>query len=523
MKRRTTIKVESPTEAKLQSIATADTHPPKQYEEIVAFAAKTKNGVLRLVHHKSTVWLPVPLILLLIVAVQTIISIPSKSAYSPPAFRSDVTANYEVSNQSFSKIRETDKKFRAVLDMEVPFIHIVNSRFQQHDKNLSALGAARYELFETFCLPSMVHQTIQPNATEQEISGQPQPYRYIWIIKVDPKLDPELRNRMVEQLQPYPNFYLVGSNNNFGLSFGGGSWRNGKAGNDVLYGNLSAEITTTGSTMIYTGDVSILQAAHDRREEKIILETRLDADDGLPVTYLESIQKSAAEDLISKSQMEEYKKENSTFLKQATSNKMKWMFWCMPHAYNWYPGVLVNGSKQSENDPGHVTMEGNSICLTTGLTSAISVGVDTFDVPRIAHHKVLARLKLDKKKPRHFCGIEKKATSCIHVLDKVYAMRARTPTSDGMSGVSFRKIGQDEIRSNLLWDKMFQVFGIDRERAAHANNYIEKNLLAILKDNLAGQCSHLKGRLCEKSKKNVQALIDAAAVKAVEVRQGKQE
>ena len=126
MKRRTANKVELPLEATSPAIATADTHPSKQYEEKVAFAAKTKNGViLQLVHYKSLVWAPVPLILLLIFAVQSIMLSLSRSAYSSPAFGGNVIANYEISNQSsLSNMKEANNKSRAILDMEVPFIHI---------------------------------------------------------------------------------------------------------------------------------------------------------------------------------------------------------------------------------------------------------------------------------------------------------------------------------------------------------------------------------------------------------------
>jgi hypothetical protein len=89
---------------------------------------------------------------------------------------------------------------------------LVNSRFQQHDKNLTALGEARLELFETFCLPSMVHQTIQPKNNSNL-------YQFIWIIKIDPKLDLRLKKKMVQLLKPYPNFFLVGSNNNYGGAY----------------------------------------------------------------------------------------------------------------------------------------------------------------------------------------------------------------------------------------------------------------------------------------------------------------
>ena len=44
------------------------------------------------------------------------------------------------------------------------------------------------------------------------------------------------------------------------------------------------------SQEIHTGDLSRFQIAHAQRDEKILLETRLDSDNGLPSNYLEIIQ-----------------------------------------------------------------------------------------------------------------------------------------------------------------------------------------------------------------------------------------
>mmetsp|Transcript_13621 Transcript_13621/g.19526 ORF Transcript_13621/g.19526 Transcript_13621/m.19526 type:complete len:102 (-) Transcript_13621:205-510(-) len=101
-------------------------------------------------------------------------------------------------------------------------------------------------------------------------------------------------------------------------------------------------------------------------------------------------------------------------------------------------------------------------------------------------------------------------------------MRARTPTSDGMNNIKMGESDLHEIGSDDVWNKMFQDFGIQRERAVCANRHIDENLLAILQDNLDGQCSHLKGKFCNESKKAVQELINAA-VKAMADRRGKQE
>jgi hypothetical protein len=134
-----------------------------------------------------------------------------------------------------------------------PIIHIVNTRFMQEQGPLRILGVARYHQFMTFCFPSIVHQTSQ---------------HFLWIIKTDPQLSPDLLNLMIQALKPYSNFYLVASNNNFLINKGNGSWRNGAEGFDLL------------KSKIYTGNVTKLHQAIALRNDRPVLETRLDADDG---------------------------------------------------------------------------------------------------------------------------------------------------------------------------------------------------------------------------------------------------
>ncbi len=348
---------------------------------------------------------------------------------------------------------------------------------------------------------------------------EPHKYRFIWIIKVDPKLDLRLRNRMAQLLKPYPNFYLVGSNKNYGPSSGAGvswgSWRGGKAGNDVLYGkNVDPNEDANNlvlSQEIYTGDLSMLQIAHAQRNEKIILETRLDSDDGLPLNYLEKIQESAVLHLSSKI----LSGKNESELDLASTDvpnhhgKLKWMFWCVPHSFNWHPTDLVHrlnsGSPVPKDESGLVTKVKNEFCLTPGLTSGISVGVLASEVPRYSHYVIIKELR--KEKNKNICGKTKKDQHCIQVLGEVYAIRARTPTSDGMSGVGTLSANKGE---EIKWNDLSKIFGIREERAILANHHIDANLISILKDNLAGQCTHFKGKLCEASKMAVQKMIDKA-------------
>lgn len=437
----------------------------------------------------------------------------------------------------------------SLLDDTLPLVHIVNSRFQQHGHNLTAIGQARLELFETFCLPSMLHQTIQPRV--QSMSNEsmaepvtPQKYRFLWIIKVDPTLDVRLRARLQSILEPYPNFFLVGSNNNFGASYGTGiepgSWRNGKAGEDVLYGNVTTNVTheyqRKYGTPIYTGDVSLLRAAHAQRSTKIILETRLDADDGLPHHYLEEIQSSAVRHLSidpneqyfngtfptkdsddeSEENLKQNEEEDNEEEQDEVQGKAKWLYWCIPHSISWHPTVLENGFDPhrpiQEGDPGRLildTNKGNFICMTPGLTSGMSVGTQDSEMPRYSHYDLLNQLKRFTHNPRNNCGVRGLSISCLQVLEEV-AVRSRTPTSAGMKNVelsSALNYTMEEIEDQ--WQYMLHTFGIQRDRAVACNTYIQQNLVSILLDNLQGQCSH--GHSCKtKARLQLLSMIEAA-------------
>jgi hypothetical protein len=115
--------------------------------------------------------------------------------------------------------------------------------------------------------------------------------------------------------------------------------------------------------------------------------------------------------------------------------------------------------------------------------------------------------KLKEKKSENNCGTKKKKQVCVEVLGEVLAIRARTPTSDGMKGLEVLKGN----KSNAVeWNHLSKMFGIQKERVAEADHHIYSNLVLVLKDNLAGQCTHLKGKFCSASKMATQKMIDEA-------------
>jgi hypothetical protein len=297
---------------------------------------------------------------------------------------------------------------------------------------------------------------------------------------------------MVQLLQPFPNFFLVGTNNNY-------PWRDGKAGNDILYGNVTGGVSPNEKPIIYTGDESLLHFAHKHRGDKIVLETRLDADDGLPGPYLDYVQTSAMERLSSDPLIEQAEdddgKQYSKSLKRA-----RWYFWCMPNSANWYPTVSAEGfnpksTLTKREEPGVLIWENNNICLTPGLTIGLSVGAKQSQVPSYSHHRLLRQLDKHRSNPKNFCGIEQSNLPCIQVLDMVLALRARTPTSAGMSNAVIKE--RVKHSSSSQWKAMMKKFGVDRQRAVRTNRYIMENIEAIVKDNLAGQCT--KGHSCKNS------------------------
>ncbi len=81
----------------------------------------------------------------------------------------------------------------------------------------------------------------------------------------------------------------------------------------------------------------------------------------------------------------------------------------------------------------------------------------------------------------------------------VLALRARTPTSAGMSNAIIKE--RVKHSSGTQWKAMMMKFGVERQRAVETNRYILENIEAILKDNLAGQCT--KGHSCKKSSKEI--------------------
>ena len=104
---------------------------------------------------------------------------------------------------------------------------------------------------------------------------------------------------------------------------------------------------------------------------------------------------------------------------------------------------------------------------------------------------------------------------------KMGALRSRTPTSAGMRGVVTQegnkplahifmteKIKDPKIRTKM-WKVLGHYFAVTEEMATDANTYVREHFVAIVGDNLRGQCT--KGHSCKiSSKEELQRLLDLA-------------
>ena len=338
------------------------------------------------------------------------------------------------------------------------FIHIVNSRFMQNQGKFSMLARARLELFKEFCLPTMVNQTSQ---------------KYLWIIKTDPELDLDVLKDLVDLLRPYPHFFLVASNDNFliGKDSKPGGWRGGEAAKEILGSN------------IFCGDISLLRGASRYEPDQIVLETRLDSDDGLNINYLKTVQDAATKVVISNISIEEGLEDQG----QKERRRAHWMYWCARRHIEWHwDGQLDEGQVNS--------IEHDRYCITAGLTVAFGVGAQVDSILMSQHHKLYSDVAYYGG-----CGLSRKK-DCLVMIDnlRMAAIRSRTPTSAGMKNIEPKDVVDPEV-TKKLWSHLTKDFTITDEGSRRANQFILNNLAMIALENEMGQCT--EGHSCKVSSK----------------------
>jgi hypothetical protein len=311
-------------------------------------------------------------------------------------------------------------------------VHLVYTRFMQGHPNLLALGASRMVLFKSFCLPTMVNQTTTS---------------FLWIILVDPHLHPTLLNELKELLKPYPHFFVIRM-----MSF-------------------EINLEDLNLSLVESGDKNVLVRAARELRSKVLVETRLDADDGLANVLIDHMQAKAVEAL-----------QGYT----ASESETGWMVQCVKYHLEWHYDMQRN---ETEDLEGWLNMEKTpDFCVTPGLTLAQAPGVNRTTFTAIGAH--------DKLVQRYQKCSDTRKTSCFRMTDELNAtqpaaIRSRTPASSFMSGVG-EKIRQTDTPQEY-WKSLETMFTINRTTLTATRNYLMGNVQAIAKENLESQCHGMHG------------------------------
>lgn len=327
-------------------------------------------------------------------------------------------------------------------DLQDPdkIVHVFYTRFMQHQPDLVELGKARLELFKTFCLPTIKYQTNQ---------------QFLWVIRTDPELDPLLKDGLIQSLQGISNVAVIGSNEVRKGSIDGGF-------------RSSAAISDITPESLFLGDMELIQAFYTTARDHTLLETNLDADDGLAVTFVERAQaltRTMFENMSSK----------KGWLNICVGRHLEWQFYA-PWDQNTIKGSLSVGSTH--------------VCITPGLSWATQANA----TPQFteAHHMIKRNTTAcsDSDTAGLGCWVELPTTD---PEKDVMAIRARTPTSTGMSRVFTAEStwSREEVAADISsWPLLSgAAFDINRKSVEVAHKYLDDHLQLVVEENLRGQCT----------------------------------
>lgn len=326
-------------------------------------------------------------------------------------------------------------------------VHVVQTRFMQYQPHLTALAHARLELFRIFCLPLLQHQPQQEREQQwpRPLDGASRgsgmattkttttTTTFLWIIRIDPDLDLPVVQRLIELLQS------AGANDD---NTNNNNTHNGAhvlivASND----NPKFRQESPNPTHLVWGNVNVWQSYFNAAHTHTLLETRLDADDGLAFGYLEQLQQRAHQSVdrgggggVGGGALSSLAVVDSPVVR----------VYCVDAHLEWHQpsqadlDLTVASDKEDETATATVgTLVGvrTPHCVTPGLTVASPPGIDDWANVPVQHHRI------HKLLPRCHRTLSSASSSLacyerfVHQDHWPMAIRARTVTSAGMNRV----------------------------------------------------------------------------------------
>ncbi|EEC44861.1 predicted protein [Phaeodactylum tricornutum CCAP 1055/1] len=410
-------------------------------------------------------------------------------------------------------------------------LHVIHTRFQQHQPRLVHLGRARLALFRTLCVPSLRAQT-ETN--------------FLWILRVDPALSAPLRTALLAIVRDYASrnhSVLVVASNQSPERF------------HLHRENDYAVDDDIRNDTLWYGNMRIWQRYQQtaRRTGTVVLETNLDADDGLAIDFVHTVQQRALRD---------FRTTPPPTAESVIGLRRLYRIYCVGQHVEWHfyapwdrrlfdkiPDYVIQGALR--------TRINDRICITPGLTVASQTVPDShvaattptatttatgtvnttatattapntatiptpptssppllpFDVVRW-HHLIQEKFAAcEQTSPSQLLDFHREtfvsmSSVCYEYLDNSldtgnvteilptarhpWAIRARTPTSVGVEDL-LRKRSRwkysDYSASQALWTQLSPIFSVTAESLRQTHHALADDLIAILSDAIEGQCT----------------------------------
>ncbi len=412
-----------------------------------------------------------------------------------------------VGKSSMKKISKPTNNKNQSSSQAYTIAHSLTTRFMLGQKGQPILARARYLLFETFCQPTVRFQTTE---------------NFSWFVLADPGLDQEILNDLQALLSkehfPNENAYLILTDNP--------SWAADGVGvpGVTSYGAGLEEIARgvrDESVRLLTGDsrrlVRILEEKIESKPKKplLLIETMLDADDGLNNQAMEWIQDLA----VSHTQQQQQLQQESI----PTLNSTWWLL-CGTDHIEWHNRDIYRLTAKQFQQKGlsagiigqrHAPQYCASAGFTrVGLTLKVSPREGPLLVfPQIAYsNHALATEKFDRCSEGSEDGIRKRNNTTIPLWSKCFrrdfegsrfVLKGRTVTSDSMDHMGVRNedyrdlpweskdehplLGLDD--QDEMWGIAATEFSIDRVAAQTTSLYLREHLESILSENKESRCA----------------------------------
>jgi hypothetical protein len=297
----------------------------------------------------------------------------------------------------------------------------------------------------------------------------------------DPNLAQELKKDLIDLVRDQGNILVVGSN---------------RPTDSVPFRREEA-VSDIDTSSLWHGTLDVLKDYHDASQTRTVIETGLDADDGLSLTFVSALQQQAA-----------------------SVDSDSWRIWCIQNFTEWH--MLSPYKNYPMKESGYlksVDAASLKICVTPGLSRSMGPNVlnGKDGVPKRSQpidqlgNRFFEKHDLVRTLPQ--CS-RHRSSSCWQFLasdsaQDAQAIRSRTPTSAGMKGLALSAAEKVLPQNVVIVEAAFrnatmQTFSLDEIEIQQRRKEMVENMRDIVLDAIRGQCT--LGHSCKAS--SIQRLQD---------------